>query len=184
MSWIFSNVCLALLPALAGTLLAAPEVSRAGPSESEVKAAFVFQFARFIEWPPRNVPSHDEFVACVVGSDSLGSVLRSVLSGKTVSRRPVAFREQVGEHQASDCDLVFIAGSERKRFGALREMLAAKGVLTVGDWPGFAAEGGVIGFYTDEDRVRFEVNVTAAQKAGLVISSQLLKLARIVTERK
>jgi hypothetical protein len=169
-----------LLSAIALTLFATPDSSRPVASESEVKAGFVYQFARFTEWPVQRATAHKTFAACVVGSDALSPVLRTVLAGKALGGRPISFRDQVGEREARDCDLIFVAASERKRFPIILDALASSPALTVGDWPQFAGDGGIIGFYTDEDRVRFEVNVAAARKAGLIISSQMLKLARIV----
>lgn len=173
-----------LLAVLAATLITVPQLQADSPSEGEIKAAFLYHFAQFTDWPASAVATNKAFIVCLVGSDSGSSIFRSILAGKVLRGQPVAFRVQLDERSAEDCNLMFIAGAERKHFPAILSRVSGRPVLTVGDWPQFTADGGIIGFYIADEKIRFEVNMAAAGKAGLVISSQVLRLARIVNARK
>jgi hypothetical protein len=166
-----------LRPALALLLsLAAVRVSGEQLTEYQVKAAFLLNFTRFVEWPePEN--RNSPFLICIVGDDPFGSSLDLIVQGETVNGRKIVVSRVRREAPAS-CALIYVSASEKN----VRETLAAAGpgVLTVGEGDGFLDEGGMIAFVIDNRHVRFNVDPAAAQKAGLKISSKLLNVARSV----
>jgi hypothetical protein len=154
------------------------------PTEYEVKAAFLYNFARFVEWPVGAL--HDPaspFVIAILGRDPFGAILDETVAGKTVAGRPIEVRRVPRVDDARDAQIVFISPSERPHTAAILKALERPGVLTVGDTDGFAQRGGAINFTVQARKVRFEINPAAAEQAGLKMSSQLLKLATLVAPR-
>ena len=150
-------------------------------NEYQVKAAFLYTFAKFVEWPPQAFPSpSNAMTICVLGEDPFGGFLDDAVRGKTIGNRPLVVYRLANLRAAGECHILFIAASERNRMPALLASVATPGVLTVGDTAEFTAQGGVIGLRLDGDRIRLQVNLTAAEKAKLRISSRLLSLATIV----
>ena len=149
--------------------------------EYQVKAAFLFNFAKFVEWPGPD-PANDPINLCVVGDDPFGSLLDQMVKGKLANGRAMEIRRISPGVKFERCQIAFIAASERKRLPALLESLGHAGVLTVGETDDFARGGGIISFFLDNNHVRLEVNVDAADRAGLKISSKLLSLAKIVRD--
>jgi hypothetical protein len=149
-------------------------------SEFEVKAAFLYKFASFVEWPhdERNLP----ISICVVGQDPFGEALDRVVQGKTINGREFVIRRMKSGEAMGDCHIAFISGSERKRLRAALDRLQGVPVLTVGDMPEFCEHGGAINFGVLKNRVQLEINPSAAERAGLQLSSRLLSLAKIVRE--
>jgi hypothetical protein len=149
-------------------------------SDREVKAAMLYNFTKFVEWP--GGPPSDgakPLTICVVGRDPFGSVLEQAVADRTVNGKPVRVaRSQPGETKG--CQIVFLSSSESNRVGEMLDALTQTGVLTVSDIEGFAREGGVIGFVLEDSKVRFEINLEAAERARLKISARLLKLATVV----
>ncbi|GAB6043158.1 YfiR family protein [Endothiovibrio diazotrophicus] len=146
-------------------------------SEYEIKAAYLYNFAQFVQWETGAA----RFPLCVLGEDPFGPALR-MLEGEPVGAgQRVELRYSEHGEGLAGCRVVFIARSERGRLAAWIEKLG-DGVLTVGDWSGFSAAGGIIELYRQGDRVRFAINVDAARRSGLAISAQLLGLARIVRD--
>jgi hypothetical protein len=148
-----------------------------------IKAAFLYNFAKFTEWPLDSAGKADDpLTLCVVGEDPFGNILNETIEGKTVrGRRLVIWRLRSGE-DLKDCQIAFISSRERSQMQATIERLKGTGVLTVGDGEGFAALGGVINFKMVDNKVHFDVNVDAAERAKLKISSKLLSLAKIVKD--
>jgi hypothetical protein len=172
--------CRLLLLALAA---AAGHVHAEGPVADEypVKAAFLFNFAKFVEWPTDAFKGPDDpIVVCVLGQNPFGSALEDVVQGKTVANRPFVVRAVSNSQQAGKCHIVFVTNSERKRFHPILEELKARSILTVGETDDFIASGGIINFKLKDARVRIEIDARAADRAGLRISSKLLSLAEIV----
>ncbi|MGH9750575.1 MAG: YfiR family protein [Candidatus Polarisedimenticolia bacterium] len=156
----------------AGILPAAPA------TEYEVKAAYLYYLATFIEWPEGVFASADEpFSVCVLGEDPFGPVLDAILTGKTVHARRLAVRRLASLPAEGRCHLLFISTSEQKRLPRILDGLQDAGVLTVGEMRRFVERGGHVVLRLEERRVRFSINLQAAQRAGLRISAQLLKLA-------
>jgi len=152
------------------------------PSEHEVKAAFLFHFARLTEWPEAAVPKDRPFVIAVIGQDPFGPTLERVLSGQTVDGRPLQIvRAPAPEALEERPHIAFISASERAHVERVLRPFRGQPVLRVSEMDGFCERGGVVNFVvTPEGRVRFEINVREAEASGLKLSSQVLKLARIV----
>jgi hypothetical protein len=153
--------------------------------EYQVKAAFVYNFAKFVEWPAHSFTGPSApIVICILGDDPFGSLLDIPVNGKLVEGRPLVVRRMSDVRHVKACQILFISSSERKRLASILAEVKLCGILTVGDMAGFAAEGGVITLQLEDGRVRFQVNMDAAEQQGLRISSKLLSLAQIVRDPK
>jgi hypothetical protein len=173
------------LPAAAAAVFALVSVCTAGAqspprSEYEIKAAYLFTFARFVEWPARASRDDSPFTICVLGTDPFGATLDKTLSGAVVRGRSAVARRITAPDAAAGCHIVFVSASEDRRLAALVPVLARSGALTVSDIPKFTERGGMIQFVTAASRVRFEINRQTAREAGLVMSSELLRVASAV----
>jgi hypothetical protein len=165
--------------ALAGSLVAVAQAQNA--EEYQVKAAFLYNFAKFVEWPAQAFKGPtDPTVICVLGQNPFGHALEEAVAGKTVAGRGIVTREVSDVKQAGSCQILFIGASERKRWSAILEGIKGGCILTVGESEEFAAKGGIIGLKLEDGKVRFEINVDAAEHAKLRISSKLLSLAQVV----
>lgn len=167
---------LALMLGLAGGLDA--QVSR----EYDVKAVFLFNFVTFVEWPKGALADGKPFVIGILGQDPFGATLDEVVAGEKVRQSPLQVRRCRSVEEARDCHIVFISSSEASRLPAILRQLGPLPVLTVGEMKQFAEGGGIIAFST-EDRVQLSVNAAAARRAGLSISSKLLRVAKVVEEK-
>jgi YfiR/HmsC-like len=153
--------------------------------EYQVKAAFLYNFAKFVEWPSEAFRTpKDPILVCVLGRNPFGNALEEAIRGKSIAGRTFAYRHVSDAESASACQILFVGSEESKHFRSLLENLKPMGILTVGEAPGFAADGGVINFKLDDGRVRFEINVNAAEHEQLHISAKLLSLAQIVKAEK
>jgi hypothetical protein len=154
-------------------------------SEYQIKAAFLYNFAKFVEWPPENSRGADDpMTICIVGEDPFGSILDEFTRGKTVNDRRVLISRLKPGEDLKGCQIAFISSAERNQLKSIFQSAAQAHVLTVGESEGFSARGGVIDFIREDKMVHFEVNVDAAQRANLKISSKLLGLAKIVREKE
>jgi len=170
-----------MLCLLAGIAYGSDPVQPLTLTEYEVQAAFLYNFAKFVEWPPEVLKSSgDTFTLCVTGADPFGNDLDDELSGKMVRDKKLALKRIMQSKDISTCQVLFVSASEDNRLGALLSKINGLPVLTVSDMDRFIDRGGMIGFSMDDNRVRFSVNLAAADKAGLKISSQVLKLAKAV----
>jgi hypothetical protein len=150
------------------------------PSEYAVKAAYLYNFGRFVEWPDKGASSvRDSFSICVLGEDPFGQIL-GALAGQTIGGKQVVAKRISKPLDASNCRIVYISLSEEKQLNDTLMTLGKAGVLTVSDMPQFSQRGGMIQFVLDGNKVRFEINLTAAENAGLTLSSELLKVATAV----
>jgi hypothetical protein len=149
--------------------------------EYKIKAAFLYKFAKFVEWPPQafRTPA-DPIVICVLGRNPFGDVLDRIVAGQSVDGRSFAVRPISGEPQIAGCHILFVSSSERKRMAAIVNAAESAATLTVGETDTFAVEGGMIELRVEDGRVRLQVNLSTAEKAGLHLSSTLLSLAKIV----
>jgi hypothetical protein len=152
------------------------------PSEYEVKAAFLYNFAKFVAWPEEGRPG-PIFVIAVLGQDSFGDLLQRTLDGKTILERKVEVRRISTPAAANDVQIVFIGSSEKARLPEILHALQGASVLTVGDMDGFADRGGMIAFRLQDDLVRFDINLDQVNRARLKMSSQLVRLAQHVISR-
>jgi len=149
------------------------------PGEYQVKAVYLFNFGKFIEWPP-DAAKRESFDICVLGHDPFGSVLESTLAGEKIGNLQALARRISSVREATNCEILFISSSESARIKQILGSIEKRGVLTVSDLPDFTNGGGMIQFVVQDNKIRFAVNLTAAEKAGLTISSQLLKVATAV----
>jgi hypothetical protein len=145
-------------------------------TEYQVKAAYLFNFGRFVQWPAAASPD-GPFAICVLGHDPFGQILDKTLTGVSIDGKTVVARRIGKAQDVADCRIVFISLSETSQLKETLRALERTSALTVSDIPEFAQRGGAIQFVVTGKRVRFEINLTIAQSAGLVLSSDLLKVA-------
>jgi hypothetical protein len=146
------------------------------PTEYEVEAAYLSNFGRFVDWPVKPAGA-DPFSVCVLGQDPFGPLLDNALRGEAIGGVPMAAKRLSAADDASACRILFISSAKEPQLPAILTSLGTSNVLTVSDMPSFTRRGGMIQFVLDGNRVRFEINLNAAQHAGLSLSSQLLKVA-------
>jgi YfiR/HmsC-like len=167
----FVAICLAVL------IVALPtkRATATGPSEYEVKAVFLFNFAKFVEWPDNAFPdASTPFVIGVLGQDPFGSYLDETVRGERLNSRPLIVQRYRNAGEIKHCNVLFISRSESDRLDQIVASLKYRRILTVTD----AATGEVvIRFVNDGNRIRFKIDVQAAKAANLTISSKLLRLA-------
>jgi hypothetical protein len=174
---------IAFLVAASAGSLPFPRVGAEAKSfqEYEVKAAFLYRFAQFVEWPNSAFSTADAPVAIgVLGDDPFGAVLDQLVQGEIIHGRKVVVRRSSGIDDLKTCHVLFVSKSEKDRTPQILGALANAPVLTVGEIDGFAGRGGMINFYIQDNKVRFEINPDAARRCGLKISSKLLGLGRLV----
>jgi len=147
-------------------------------SEYQVKAAFLFNFSKFLEWPPEAMGEPNEpFVVGVLGKDPFGSNLDEIIAGEKIMGRPMVVRRFNSTEEIDKCHILFIhvPGKTSEALNALK----GKSILTVSDDEEFNAYGGIIKFYTENEMIRLEINIQAAKAANLTVSSKLLRIAKI-----
>ncbi|HYA97889.1 MAG TPA: YfiR family protein [Methylomirabilota bacterium] len=150
-------------------------------SEYEVKAAMLYNLTRFVEWPPGAFPDgRAPTLLCILGRDPFGDSLTSLASRQTPGARPVEIRRLRSEAELHVCQVLYISSSEKKSVDHIFLALRSSSTLTVGEMAQFAARGGMVQFSLEEKQVRFEVNLDAASRADLRISSRLLVLAKVI----
>ena len=143
--------------------------------EYEIKAAYLYNFIKYVDWPSYG----DTITIGVLGNDPFGAAL-APLNGKIVKGRRLLIKHLDSVREAQQCQIIFVSSSEKQRLQEIFESLRSARVLTVGETQGFADGGGIINFIEENNKVRFEINAEAARRTGLNISSELLKLARLV----
>lgn len=169
---------------LALLIMTAAPVHAQAPTETAVKAAFLVKFANYVDWPPDRDDS-GPFVLAILGSDPFGEMLDRMLIGKEVNGRKLIVRRfRSPEDAVKEAKILFISTSVGSELTEILRIAEQHAVLTVGDMERFAPRGGMVGFRAEGNRVRFDINVEQAGRAGLKVSSQLLKLARIVRTGK
>jgi hypothetical protein len=167
--------------ALLCALLVVAPAPAAAPTEYQVKAAFLFNFSRFVEWPEAAFPdSKAPFVVGVFGFDPFGPDLDAIVHGETVRGRPLVVRRVRDAREASDCQILFIHRSEGPRLAELLSALDQHSTLTVSDIDDDARQGVIIRLVTQQGRIRMRIDVNSARAAQLTISSNLLRSAEIV----
>jgi hypothetical protein len=153
-------------------------------AEYEVKAAFLLNFVRLIEWPASAFSDDDTpYVLGVFADDPFQGALEAVLEGSSIAGRPLRTMRIDSPRDAQRCHLVFVPASQTKQLSTLKRAVAEAPVLLVTEGEDLARRGAAISFYQEGDRVRFEVNRQAAQRVKLKPSSRLLRLARLVEEK-
>jgi hypothetical protein len=181
------RAAIAILPLLLATM-ALNAQNTSGSTEYLIKAGFIYNFANLVQWPSSSFAQPDSpIVIVILGEDHFGTTLDRALDGKKVNARSFVIKRarSISELQRTlgpqkDCQILYVSSSEMPHLSDAIQMLKGVPVLTIGETPGFARNGGIINLILEDNKVRFEVNVAAAKEADLNISSRLLALARIV----
>ena len=170
-----------LLFAVFALLGLAESASAQVAAEYDVKAAFLYNFAKFAEWPANafNAPG-TPMTLCIVGKDPFGDTLDSLVRGETLQGRPLIVHRTNDLLEVRDCHIVFLSRTEQARQDEVLATARGAGILTVGEGDSFLRDGGIIRFVLEANRVRFEINLDAAERNGIKLSSKLLRLARSV----
>ena len=147
--------------------------------EYEIKAAFLYNFVKFVEWPNEALPETSDITVCVLGGEPSVDPLESI-QGKIVRGRRLSVRRIRAIKDVESCHVLFISSSEESRLPQVMQNLHGSSVLTVGEMERFIPSGGIINFVIERNKVRFEINPNGAERARLKLSSQLLSLARVV----
>lgn len=149
--------------------------------EYQVKAAFLYNFAKFVEWPAPALPgSSAPFRICVLGHDPFGDALTTIVQGKSIAGHAILSLQVQSPAEARSCHVLFLSESDPENLKHELDRLRDLPVLTVGDSADFLPLGGMINFVLEQDRVRFEINLAAAERHHLKLSSKLLAVARVV----
>lgn len=174
-----------LLGATVTGMMAVMNLSVAGraeqASEYDLKAAFLYNFANFIEWPADVFPTNDSpFVIGVLGADPFGGSLREVLESEQIDERPIVLQHYERADDIGLCHLLYVSRSERKELDAVLSGLKRRGLLTVGDGDDFIGRGGGVGFVGEGDRLGLAINLDTGRAVGVTFSSKLLHVAKEV----
>ena len=177
----FVWVCALLLAAPFLSAFSAPSDPQT-PTEYQIKAAYLFNFLKFVEWPddPPSDP-HGKWVVGFVGDSPVGDELTRLVEGKSVLGRDLQVKKLLPADNLRACNIVFISESEKKRLPAILAALHGSSVLTVADMDGFVSSGGMIQFVVEDARVRVTIDVDATNRARLKVSSKLLVLAHVIS---
>lgn len=169
---------------LAALLLCTSAFSKADDqlaTEYRIKAAFLYNFTRFVNWPEQEKQDSDSFMVCILGPDPFGEHL-APLESKSVNGRALSIRRIQGTTSLDNCQLVYISESLTSEMETILSSIRQAPVLTVSDADNFTGQGGIIQFLLIDNKIRFDINIEAASDAGLNISSKLLSLANAVTK--
>ncbi len=147
------------------------------PTEPQVKAAYLYNFGKFVRWEAEPTTNTNEREICVFGKDPFGAVLDSTVAGESIDGRKIVVRRPANIQDTAQCNILFISSSEENRMDSILSAARRSGMLTVSDIPHFAERGGIIEFVMQQDKIRFEVNRRAAERSHLALSSELLKVA-------
>jgi hypothetical protein len=172
---------------LASLLICAIAFSPSAQSQSreyQLKAAFLFNFAQFTDWPDDAFPStNSPFVIGILGQQNpFGSALTDVAKGETLHGRPIEIRLFQSIEEIHVCHILFVNPVSEERLPQILDSLRSRPILTVSDMGNFARRGGIIRFLTVQNKIRFRINLTAARNARLTLSSKLLRLSEVVPE--
>jgi len=178
--WNFFGLVLVITAwVLAGSTLGARAQS-SFDREYLIKAAFLYNFLKFVEWPAEVLPEGTGTITvCLVGEDPFGEALESI-KGKTVKNKDLVIRRGQALQSLGACQLLFVSSSEKNRLPEIIGAVKGRAVLTVGELEGFTQRGGIVRFLIESNNVRFEINPDVAERMGLKISSRLLNLAKVV----
>jgi uncharacterized protein DUF4154 len=172
---------LALLWAVPSNAGAADGSAAAPGRECEIKAAFLYNFTKFVDWPAQTFANADApLVIGVLGASPCVQALERLVRDRKVNGRTIVVRPIASAEEAKVTQLLFVGSAQETQFAGLKAAIESLPVLTVGESPRFATLGGAIDFVPQDDKIRFEININAAEHAGLKISAQLQKLAAVV----
>jgi len=155
----------------------------AATEASKIKAAFIEKLTRFIEWPTdQSSPKDQSFSICIIGKDTLDGALDQLAEITQVKGKPLAIHYLRRVEDINNCNALFISATMSSQLPAVLKHIKQRPILTIGDTTGYAAQGVMVNFFVDKGRLRFEINSQAANEAGIMVGSRVLKLARIVGE--
>lgn len=181
------RVAAAAVAALCGVLwLCASPSSRAAEvtKEDQIKAAYLYNFTKFIEWPGRCFSNTgDPIVIAVLGPAEFSAELEKIVKDRKVNGRGISVKSVAAAEEVRAVHVLFVSATDEARFEDLRPLIESSPVLAIGESPLFANAGGTINFVLEEDKVRFEINMDSAERAGLRISAHLQKLAKVIRKR-
>jgi preprotein translocase subunit Sec61beta len=144
-------------------------------NEFQIKAVFIYNFTQFIQWPENSFePSQKEFVIGVLGENVFGKFLEEAVAGEKYGSRPIVVKYFSTPADISNCQILYVDS-----FPDVSKIVTSKPVLTIGEQKDFMEKGGLLKFYKEDNKVRIEINPTAASRVGLIVSSKLLRLATI-----
>lgn len=150
------------------------------PDEFQVRAAIIANLVRFVTWAPAKGNIHPPLIVGLLGNDQQSAALETYLSSHPIDGRQFQVRKIGHSDRVEDCQILYVAPSEQRRFEEISDSIAHNGVLTVSDDRAFALSGGIVGLPVVGDRIEIQINLLQAQQSGLVISSRLLGLARVI----
>jgi YfiR/HmsC-like len=179
------NMVQVLATAVLALALASPDVRAQNVllTEEQIKAGFLFNFTKFVEWPPESfADANAPIVIGIVGDSAVEKLLMEVAAGKSVNGRPVLVKHFKDLQDVRNCQIVFVGSSDEKRMPQILEALKASSVLSVGETPGFIPAGGMINFFIEDNKVRLEINLDAATRARVKISAKVIAVGRLVAQ--
>lgn len=180
---VFRVSIIAFVVAICLAAISVPCSYAKAPSEYQVKSAFLYNFAQFVEWPAQSFPdASSPLVIGVLGEDQFVEAIDQISKGKTVGGRRLVTKLLNSDGNLDTCHILFISSTEKRRIGSVLDRLKDSSILIVGETNGFVQSGGVIGFLVQDNKVGFDINAGAAKRKHLKISSQLLRLARNVKD--
>ena len=172
-------ICLTLL-----SLMGGQNTIAAAPTEYQLKGAFLFNFAKFIDWPAAAFANNQSpLTLCILGRDPFGRDLDETVQGQSMGNRAFSVRRIGQAPRDHSCQILFVSLSESSRFEQIVNAVRNLPILTVGEDQEFIRASGMIGFVVEDNKIRFEINLDVAERAGIKLSSKLLKLAKTVHER-
>ena len=149
-------------------------------SEYQVKAVFIYNFTHFINWPEKAFDSqYDSFVIGIIGNDPIAQYVETAIANERVGSHVLRFERFNSIEDIGKCHILYVASKDPDEIREILEKVNGKNILTVGDTPNFVRWGGMVRFYTEEGRIRLQINNTIAKEEGLKISSKLLRVAQV-----
>lgn len=169
------------MPIVLATFLVRAQETR----EYQLKAAFIFNFTQFVEWPAHSFPSSQTpAVIGILGQDPFGPYLKEIIAGESLNQHPLVIQHYNDIDEVKDCHVLFIGIGDKKKLESIIAKLKGKNILTISETYGFTKLGGMIRLYTKENKINMQINIDAVKEGDLTISSKLLKLAEIVKVHK
>lgn len=160
--------------------LAVPYAQTSNASEHQVKAVFLYNFSHFVDWPADAFESpYEFFIIGVIGNDPFGNALEAAVEGERIGTHVIRIQRYDDVSQIRNCHILFVAEHDPDEVRRIINTTSGKPILTVGDTPNFIRWGGMIRFYTEENKIRLQINNTAAKNALLKISSKLLRVSQV-----
>ncbi len=172
---LWAGICLFMLACRATDIFAGQH----NPGEYQVKAAFLYNFINFVEWPPESFGDQSLNI-CIVGEDPFGAALNAMRNESVRGKRLIIRHSRISD-ELKGCNIVFIPASEKRHVASILKHIGGANVLTVSDMEETVRQGVIIGFFIEDNKVRFAINNDTARRAGLKISARLLHLAKIIS---